>query len=223
MQIHEFSLPLTCRYLVAAPEKLPADPAIVLSLHGYGSSAETMLRLTTPTVEQDVIVASLQAPNQHYTGDGPTSGIAGYNWGIRQHHADSVRIHHDMVIKTLGELQARFGVAPKRCFLMGFSQAVGLNYRFLGTHPEAVAGLIAICGGVPKDWEEPKYRNFPTPILHIARSEDEFFPVATVETYPARLGAHASDVEFHLIPGQHRYPSKARELVRGWMARVLAG
>ena len=221
METCEFSLPLTCRYIVAAPEKLPSEPVIVLTLHGYGSTPETMLRLTVPTVEPDVVVASLQAPNQHYTGDGPSSGVAGYNWGIRHHHADSVRMHHAMVLNTLGELQTRFGVGARRCFLMAFSQAVGLNYRFVGTHPEAVAGVVAICGGVPKDWEEPKYRDFPTPILHISRSEDEYFPVKTVEGFPSRLRTHASDVEFHIIPGQHRYPSQARELVRGWMARAI--
>lgn len=222
METCEFSLPLTCRYLLAVPEHGRAEPVIVVALHGYGSNAETMLRLTVPTVEPDVVVATLQAPYQHYTGDGPTSGIAAYNWGIRQHHADSVRLHHQMVLRTLAELQVRFGVSAKRCFLLAFSQAAGFNYRFIGTHPEAVAGVVAICGGVPKDWEEPKYRNFPTPILHIARSEDEFFAQETAEGFPARLRAHASDVEFHMIPGQHRYPSKARDLVPAWMSRVLA-
>ena len=221
METCEFSIPLTCRYLITAPEKLPNDPVIVLTLHGYGSNPETMLRLTAPTVEPEAVVASLQAPNQHYTGDGPTSGIAAYNWGIRHHHSDAVRLHHAMVLRTLAELQSRFGVGPKRCFLMAFSQAAGFNYRFVGTHPDAVAGVVAICGGVPKDWEESKYQDFSTPILHIARSEDEFFPVKTVEGFPARLRAHASDVEFHLIPGNHRYPSTARELVRPWMKRAL--
>ena len=221
METCQFALTLTCRYLLALPEALPENPVVVLALHGYGSNPETMLRLTAPTVAPDVIVASLQGPNQHYTGDGPTSGIAGYNWGIRDHHADSVRLHHEMVSKTLAELQGRFSVGANRCFLMAFSQAAGFNYRFVGTQPEAVAGVIAICGGVPKDWEESKYRDFSTPILHIARSEDEFFQEKTSAGFPARLRAHASDVEFHMIPGQHRYPSKARELVRPWMGRVL--
>jgi predicted esterase len=221
MEICEFPLPMTCRYLLAVPDRVPADPAIVLALHGYGSNPETMLRLTTQTVDSDVVVASLQAPNQHYTGDGPRSGVAAYNWGIRQHHADSVRLHHEMLLRTLAELQTRFGVGPGRCFLTAFSQAVGMNFRFLGTHPDAVAGAIAICGGVPKDWEEAKYSDFSTPILQIARSEDEFFAEATAAGFPDRLRKHARNVEFHMIPGQHRYPSNARNFVRPWMARVL--
>ena len=127
-----------------------------------------------------------------------------------------------MVAAVLGELEGRFQVPAKRCFLLAFSQAVGLNYRFLGTHPDAVGGVIAFCGGVPKDWEESKYQDFDTPILHIARSEDEFFPAAVAEGFAGRLRAHARSVDFHLLPGQHRYPSKAKDLVREWMSGVLS-
>ncbi|HEY3742898.1 MAG TPA: hypothetical protein VGL53_23790 [Bryobacteraceae bacterium] len=218
----EFKQPLTCRYLLSVPDPLPEKPVIVLALHGYGQNPETMLRLAVPTVEPGVIVAALQGPNQHYTIDGPAGGVAGYSWGIRQHHADAMQMHHGMVAHALAELQARFGVGPKRCFLMAFSQGVGFNFRFLGTFPDAVAGVIAICGGVPKDWEEPKYQNFQTPILQIARSEDEYFPQSVAAGFPDRLRTHASDVEFHMIPGKHRYPSHARDFVRPWMARVLS-
>jgi hypothetical protein len=48
----------------------------------------------------------------------------------------------------------------------------------IGTHPGEVGGVIAMCGGVPRDWEEEKYAQVDAPILHIARSEDEFFPKA---------------------------------------------
>ena len=223
METCEFDLRLKCRYLLAVPETLPEQPIIVLTLHGYGSNPDTMLRLTVPTVAPDVVVAALQGPHQHYAApDGPAGGVAGYNWGIRHHHAEVVEVHHNMVLIALAELQRRFGVGSRHCFLMGFSQSVGLNYRFVGTHPEAVGGVIGICGGVPKEWESPKFKDFSTPILHISRSEDEVFPVATANGFPDRLRAHASDVEFHMITGKHRYPSKARELVRPWMARVLA-
>jgi predicted esterase len=105
--------------------------------------------------------------------------------------------------------------------LAGFSQPVGLNYRFVGTHPNEVGGVLAICGGVPKNWEEPVYQAVTAPILHIARSEDEYFPAATAKHFPDRLRAHASDVDFRLLEGGHRWPSKAKPLVRDWMQRVF--
>ena len=221
METCQFALPLTCRYLVHVPDAVPVDPVILLALHGYGSNPETMLRLVAPSVEPGMLVASLQGPNQHYTGDGPTSGIAAYNWGIRHHHAEAVEMHHAMVRQVLADLQARFGVGAQRCFLVGFSQAVGFNYRFVGVHPSAVGGVIGICGGVPKDWESVRYQDFATPILHISRSEDEFFAAEVAAGFPDRLRAHAQNVEFQMMPGRHTYPSKAREVIRPWMARVL--
>ena len=106
--------------------------------------------------------------------------------------------------------------------LMGFSQPVGLNYRFIGTHPQSAGGVIAICGGVPKDWEEEKYSRVEAPILHIARSEDEFFPEAVARGFPDRLRAHAADVEFHMLPGEHRFPSKASATIRAFAEKISA-
>jgi predicted esterase len=104
---------------------------------------------------------------------------------------------------------------------MGFSQPVGLNYRLIGTYPAEAGGVIGICGGVPKDWEEDKYHPVAAPILHISRSEDEFFPADTARGFPDRLRHHAADVEFHLLPGGHRFPSKARDLIHTWRKRVF--
>ena len=221
IQSHEFVLPRPCRYYIANDEP-NTSTALVLALHGYGSNPETMLRLTRPSVDASVLVAALEGPNQHYTQDGPGGGVAAYNWGIKQHHADAVATHHAMLQHALVELQTQYRLTPKQCFLAGFSQAVGFNYRFLGTHPGAVGGVIAICGGVPKDWESSGYADFTTPILHISRSEDEFFPKSFSEAMPARLRSHAQDVEFHMLPGMHRYPSNAREFIRPFMRRVLS-
>jgi predicted esterase len=218
-----FTLPLDCHYRTRVPEGRDPDLA-VLALHGYGMSAETMMRLVTPTLEGvPAVIASLQGPHQHYRGEGPSSGIAAYNWGIRQHHGEAVRLHREMVRHVVAAMGQRFGIPPKRCVLLGFSQPVGLNYRFVGAYPEEIGGVIGICGGVPKDWdEEPSpYRDFATPILHIARDQDEFFPVEAVSQFARRLSRHASDVEFHLIPGAHRYPSSAGDLVRPWLKRFI--
>ena len=215
---HSFDIRLDCHYLLHTPPTAP-DVAVI-ALHGYGMSAETLMRLVVPTLDGTQAVVSLQAPHQHYHGEGPRSGIAAYNWGIRQHHPESVRMHREMVFRVVEDIGKRLGIPPKRCVLLGFSQPVGLNYRFIGTHPDAVGGVIGICGGVPKDWEEDKYHDFATPLLHIARDQDEFFPVATVSGFRDRLLHHASNVEFHLLPGAHRYPTAAKEIVRGWLTRL---
>jgi predicted esterase len=180
-----------------------------------------MLRLALPAVGEDCIVASLRAPNQAYANGTPGSDEVAYNWGTRRHPELNIRLHHDIVRAVAAELRARFLVDARRTVLIGFSQPVGLNYRFIGTYPHEAGGVIGICGGVPKDWEEDKYHPVDAPILHISRSEDEYFPADLVRGFPDRLRHHASDVEFHLLSGGHRFPSKARPIIAAWRERVF--
>jgi predicted esterase len=215
---------LECRYLLHVPESPAIKPLLVIALHGYSSNPEAMLRLTTGLVGDSHVIASIQAPNQHYVAGGlpDAQSVAGYNWGIRPHWESSVRLHHHMLRQVLNSLRDRFEVGHERCLLVGFSQPVGLNYRFVGTHPDQVAGVIGICGGVPRDWQEDKYQPVQAALLHISRDEDPIYPVAVANSFAEKLRHRAKDVEFHLMPGPHRFPSKARHIVGPWMDRVFS-
>jgi predicted esterase len=221
------AVPFEAEYLLHVPENVGERTLLVLALHGYGSNPEAMLQLSEMALGGDAIIASLRAPNQHYLSSGPLGtpmpgSEVGYNWGTNQHAAQNIELHHRIVRTVSGELRARFGVPAWRTVLMGFSQPVGLNYRLIGTHPEQAGGVIAMCGGVPKDWEEDKYGRVEAPILHIARSEDEFFPEAVARGFPGRLRAHATNVEFHMLPGKHRFPSKAGAVIREFAEKIRA-
>jgi predicted esterase len=212
---------LEAEYLLDLPPAVDARTLLVLTLHGYGSNPETMLQLSSMALGEGAIIASLRGPNQYYLGGRPGPGRdTGYNWGTVAHSERNIELHHEIVRTISADLRARFGIPEKRVVLMGFSQPVGLNYRFIGTYPEAAGGVIALCGGVPKDWEEDKYGKVEAPILHIARSEDEFFPEAVARGFPDRLRAHASNVEFHMLPGEHRFPSKASATIRGFAEKI---
>jgi predicted esterase len=58
-------------------------------------------------------------------------------------------------------------------------------------------------------------------VLHIARAEDEFYPPTVTERYSDRLRLRADDVEFHMLEGGHRFPSKAGPIVEKWIGRVF--
>ena len=219
--LESFQVTFEANYLLYTPPRVDQRTLLVLTLHGYGSNPEAMLRLSTPAVGEDCVIASLQGPNQYYVAGSPGTDEIGYNWGTRRHPEHNIRLHHAMVTAAAAQLRARFGIPQQRTVLMGFSQPVGLNYRFTGTYPGQAGGVIGICGGVPKDWEEDKYHPVTAPILHISRSEDEFFPADTARGFPDRLRRHAADVEFHLLPGGHRFPSKSREIIHRWRERVF--
>ena len=220
---HLFEARLDCRYLLDVPKDLATNPLLIVALHGYSSNPEDMLRLTRMAVGEAPVVASLQAPNQHYVNERVQDGrpVSGYNWGISKHWDSTVRLHHDMLLQVLASLGKRFGIAAGRCVLVGFSQPVGLNYRFAATHPAEIRGVIGVCGGVPRDWAEPKYKPVSAALLHISRDQDEFYPVATASGFADRLRERATDVEFHMLPGPHRFPSKAGAIARPWLKRVF--
>lgn len=221
MNLDSIQVTLEAGYLLHLPLRIGDGTLLVLTLHGYGSNPEVMLRLSTPAVGEDCIVASLRGPNQYYIAGTPATEEIGYNWGTRRHPELNIRLHHEIVRAAAATLQARFKIPSTRTVLMGFSQPVGLNYRLIGTHPEEAGGIIAVCGGVPKNWESGDYRPVSAPILHISRSEDEFFPAETARGFPDRLRRHAKDVEFHMLAGGHRFPSKARQIVQNWRTRVF--
>ena len=181
-----------------------------------------MLRLTSVLFGPEIVIASIQAPNQQYLNMPPNrDDRIGYNWGTPRHFPAAVAMHHAILAKVIAEVRARFRTPAERIVVIGFSQPVSMNYRFAATHTDQVGGIIGLCGGVPGDWETGAYRPFATPILHIARSEDEAYPVEKASAFPERLRRHASDVEFHMIPGRHRFPSKAGSIVGPWAQRVF--
>lgn len=222
-EVHTFTARIDCRYLLHVPDLVDGKTVLALTLHGYGSHPEAMLDLTSALLGKRHIVASLQGPHQHYGGMLGVNASPVYNWGIRDHWESAVRLHHEMILQVLASLRSRFQIPNSRCLLAGFSQPVGLNYRFAGTHPDQVGGVLALCGGVPKDWDQDKYQTVRSPILHISRDQDEFYSLEQIAEFPEQLKMHASDVEFHLMPGPHRFPSKADGIVRPWLERVFTG
>lgn len=214
-----FSARLDCHYLLRAPEMIDARTPLVVTLHGFGATPETMLELTARLFGAPPVLASLRGPYQFFRS--PGNPDVGYGWITGRDPAESIRLHRDMVSHVLEEAGHEFGIPPGRRLLAGFSQSVSLNYRLAATCPTAVRGVIAICGGLPGDWDTGDYREVRAAVLHIARRQDEYYPPAVTEQYAARLRQRAADVEFHLVEGGHQMPSRGDRLVEPWLERIL--
>jgi len=214
-----FSARLDCHYLLLAPDAVNADTPLVVALHGFSSNPEVMLHLTRLLFEAPAVLLSLQGPNQFFLG--PETRDVGYGWITSRHSADSIRLHHDMVLHAANEVGGQFGIPPARRLLVGFSQPVSLNYRLAATHPHAFHGIIGICGGLPGDWDTGANQAIGAAVLHIARRNDQYYPPSVTGQYPERLRQRAQDVEFHLIDGGHQMPSEGRRIVGPWVSRAL--
>ena len=213
-QTREFTLPLHCRYLLRPASEHAAGSMLVLVLHGYGMTPGEMLDLTGPLLGPEHSIVALQGPYQFWThpGDRTRSRVA-FHWNTSFEPEHSRRLHHDMILHVLQECGGP-------AVLLGYSQSVSLNYRFVATYPDAVQGVIAICGGLPGDWETAPYSHTSARALHIATQDDEYYPPSRTASYRDRLRAYIADVEFHMLEGGHRIPSSAAPVMRDWLARL---
>jgi predicted esterase len=164
-------------------------------------------------------IAAIEGPYGFFL-DGGTEKV-GYGWITSRHPAESIRLHHEMVRHVLEEAGDELAIPAQRRVLLGFSQSVSLNYRFATAHPDSVRGVAAICGALPGDWDDASPAPLRPAVLHIARTDDEFYPAERTEQYARRLRLRCDDVEFHLLPGGHRFPSRAGPIWENWLNRIL--
>lgn len=215
-----FSARLDCHYLLRVPDVVDSRTPLVVTLHGFGSNPETMMTLTARLFDTPAIIVALQGPNQFFLG--AKNREVGYGWITSRRPDEAIRLHREMILHVLNEAGSEFEVPAQRRLLVGFSQAVALNYRFAATCTEAIRGVAGICGGLPGDWSDGEYRPVKASVLHIARREDEYYPPAVTEHYAERLRQRAPDVEFHLTDGDHRVPSGGNLIVGRWLRRILS-
>lgn len=219
MEHRTFSARLDCHYILRPPDAGDSNRLLVVALHGFGANPDVMLHLTAGMFGPRHVIASIQGPNQFFLSPGKPD--VGFGWGAGPHGPACVRLHHEIVMHVLDDAGRAYGIPPERRVLVGFSQPVSFNYRFAATCPKAVRGVVALCGGIPGDWETGAYQPVAAAVLHIAREGDEFYPPKVTEQYPARLRNRISDLEFHLLEGGHRFPSKGAPIVERWLGRIL--
>ncbi|WP_321476584.1 hypothetical protein [uncultured Paludibaculum sp.] len=210
------------RYLLDVPTPTgDGAPVLVVALHGYGMNPAEMLGFTRNLLGPAPVIASLEGPNSVFLGKDPRAARSGFHWGTRETTEFHIDVHHQMVQGMVDLLRERFPAGPERFLLLGYSQSVGLNYRFVAANPRVFHGVIALCGGVPGNWDASGGDRIESALLHLARSEDEFFPAADAPAVEMRLRRRAADVTFHMEPGRHRFPLKAFGPVRAWVDRVF--
>lgn len=216
--IHErFQQPISYRFDLWQPEGVERGPLLVC-LHGYGQSKRASLRFGQRT-RHGGPVAALQAPHPHHLRRPGGLGV-GFSW-VGAHEPDlyepgeDLANHHRFVRHVIERAHAEGLTDAPRAFLFGFSQSVSLNYRFAAAHPDWVRGVVAVAGATPSSWEAATPR-LEVPVLRIAPTEDEAYPLKRAATFRARLEAVTDDLTWLALPGGHRVPSACYGVVQGW-------
>lgn len=203
--------------LIGAPTR--AAP-LLIALHGYGASKWHATREAQAIAPNGFAIASLQGPHQHLKEPKQPGGPLrfGFGWLTNFRPEDSVAIHHRALLDMIETLVQEGLVDQEKIFLLGFSQSCALNYRFAFTHPNVLRGVIGICGGLPGDWEtNDRYQETSAAVIHLAGTNDDFYPPTRVEPYEEQLRQRASDVTFRSYDAGHEITRAMREDIREWL------
>jgi len=182
-------------------------------------TAARMLELTRFLVGVEPALVAVEAPNAAHLGPDPRSAATGYNWGIRETTEFHIDFHHRIVSSVLEWARKNFPIDPRHTVLAGFSQPVGLNYRYAAGFPENIGGVLALCGGVPEEWDQRAAGPLPLSVMHVARAQDEFYPVETMDVFEQRLRRSVEDVNMLRLSGKHRFPLQASANVLAWLSQ----
>ncbi|MFN0121932.1 MAG: alpha/beta hydrolase [Blastocatellia bacterium] len=213
-----------CWYDLYVPDGAGPKP-LLIALHGYGGDKTSMMKLARRINDQDYVIAALQGPHHHMIIPGDNNPEAqrrgpgiGFGWLTNFKAEDSVALHHRLISQIIDEV-AETGMADQsRVFLMGFSQACGVNFRYAFTHAPRVHGVIAICGGIPGDWAtEGKYAGDQLDVLYIAAERDQYYKPEQIQKNAAALETRARSVRLAFFNTRHEVPRDSYGVIDDWL------
>jgi predicted esterase len=211
-------------YDLYLPDGEAARPRpLMIALHGYEGNKGSMMALAQKINSSDLIIASLQGPNGFFVrSEGePNKPKIGFGWMMQYKAEETIRLHHRTILSIIEEIAAEHPIDRRAIFLLAFSQSVSLNYRFAFTHPGVVRGVIAVCGGIPGDWDQDKYQNSDTALLIIAGETDEFYPLERTRTFKDAMARLSPSVEYRSFPVGHVFPRESLAIIDEWIKRRL--
>ena len=204
-------------YDLFVPETVEKNAPLLLAVHGYGAHKRYMMREAQAVAPDGFVIASIQAPNQHFrpTADGYKIG---FGWLTDYKAAESVALHHNFASEVIEKLAAEQIIDAEKVYLYGFSQACALNFRFAFTFPEKMRGVIGVCGGIPGDLEtNERYQPTKADTFYLYNDEDEFYPLEKYESFAAKLAAFLPNFQSTLYAAKHEITQPMRDDIKTWL------
>ena len=212
---HTLSIRIPVVFLVRRSQTTPSP--LLVALHGYGGTAAAMLHRVGQVAPSAYSIISVQGPHQH-TRANRRSGAqtAVFGWGVTG-DIEAARAAHTQIIDAVIRWAHRSGVCiDQEVVLTGFSESVGLNYLYAGTH-RRVSGLVAICGDLPHS-DCPRLPN----VLLLAGAADPLFPAPLVASRANEIRHRCSSIEVVICEGGHEITDSMLKNASEWLAHMTA-
>lgn len=193
---------------------------LVIAMHGYGGDRTSLMRLMRRINETDFAIAALQGPHQHVVRpDDQTHPLKfGFGWATNFEFDESMAMHANAIQTIMSQMEAHPRVDAERVFLVGFSQAVAMNFRVAFTNPGIVRGVVGICGGIPGDWlTDRKYVRGNFDVLYLAGRTDEYYSPEKMKSNAEALLTRARSVEFRIFECGHEVPRESYDVISEWL------
>jgi phospholipase/carboxylesterase len=216
---------LSLYYLIRQPEKPAPDgakPPLLILLHGLRSNEEDLFSLT-PYLDERFLIVSARAPY--------VLGLGQYAWyrvtftpSGSERNQEDFECALEVLIRFVGEVVNAYGADPRQVYLMGFSQGAIMSVAALLTHPELLAGAVAMSGALPSEVlpsAAPAERLKDIPVIVVHGVYDDVLPIAEGRTLRLHLSTLPVRLDYREYPMRHQVSDESLDDVSGWLIEQL--
>jgi len=214
-----FTAEIKLYYDLLIPENNTEPAPLLIAVHGYGAHKRYMMREAKLIAPENFVIASIQAPHQHYREADGTFKV-GFGWLSDYKPEESVSLHQNFISQLIQKLSGEKVIDRSRIFLYGFSQACALNFRCALANPNLFRGVLAVCGGIPGDLENRQdYSPIQSEVLFLYSDQDEFYPLEKYEGFCERLKPFAPNLTTKRFSAKHEITDEMRRDIRSFLAQ----
>lgn len=215
----DLSLPAEIKlyYDLYVPENAVGKLPLLFSVHGYGANKRYMMREAKKITDENFVIVSPQAPNQHFRESNGTYST-GFGWLTNYKSEESVALHQNFLLNLIEKLTNDGLIDESKIFLYGFSQACALNFRFAFTHANLVSGVIGMCGGIPSDLQTNViYQKLNADVFYLYGNDDEFYSLEKFQEFDKTLNEKLPNYTSKLYQAKHEITNEMRKDVKAWL------
>ncbi len=216
----ELTAEIKLYYDLFVPESAAKPLPLLIAVHGYGANKRAMMREARAVAPENFAIASVQGFHQHWREPREKGGEykIGFGWLTSYKAEDSIAVHHKAVRDLIENLTNEAVADAAKIYLLGFSQACALNFRFAFSNPKLLRGVIGISGGIPGDWETSEiYQPTTARVFYLYGTQDEFYPIEKFDENAEKLKKRAGNFQSKVYQAKHEITDEMRRDVRVWL------